>query len=747
MKSKKDTKRKKVEILIVEDSPTQAVKLQYLLEQNNYRVSVAQNGVEALTIMKKFKPTLIISDIVMPEMDGFTLCKNVKTDKNLKDIPIILLTSLSEPEDIVKGLESGANNFVTKPYSDEFILKRIQYVLVNNDMRHNTVSEMGIELFFAGRKHFITSDRMQILDLLVSTYDGAVQKSRELDIANKELIKTQEELKELNIQLEQKVVERTQRVTQLNSLISAVRNVNQLIAKEKDRDRLLQGTCKSFSEIHGFSHAWIALIDESGKLICTAETGLGKKFQPLVKLFKRGELPVCAKKALVQPEVVLIKDDSTCNNCPLVGSKSDCGTMSIRLGHQGKVYGVLTVSLSVNAINKDEQNLLNEVAGDIAFGLYSMELEEKRKQAEEKIKESESRYRTLFESAVEGILIADIQTKKFIYANKSICEMLGYSMVELTEIGVDDIHPKEDLEQVISDFEAQARGEKKVAAYTPCKRKDGTILYADITTCMTVIDGIECNIGFFTDITERKQAERLLRENEAQLSNAMEIAKLGYWEYNVADDLFTFNDHFYAIFHTSAEEVGGYTMSSAQYAGKFVHPDDKEVVDIEILKAIETTNPHFSCQIEHRIIYADGEIGYISVRLFIVKDNKGQTIKTFGANQDITERKRSEESLKLFRSLIDQSNDIVEIIDLETGRFIDINEKGCIDLGYSREEYLSLNVFDIDPIVDQSDFKGHMEDIRKSGSFLWEGIHRRKDGSTFPVEVNMKYVQAIPHFF
>ncbi len=141
---------------------------------------------------------------------------------------------------------------------------------------------------------------------------------------------------------------------------------------------------------------------------------------------------------------------------------------------------------------------------------------------------------------------------------------------------------------------------------------------------------------------ERKQAEEKLRTSEAQLSNAMEIAKLGYWEYDVADDVFTFNDHFYAIFRTSAEKVGGYRLPSAEYARRFVHPDDMAMVGIETRKAIETTDPHFSRQLEHRIIYADGSVGYISVRFFVVKDAHGRTVKTFGANQDITERKLAE---------------------------------------------------------------------------------------------------------
>ncbi|MBI3994452.1 MAG: EAL domain-containing protein [Nitrospirae bacterium] len=105
------------------------------------------------------------------------------------------------------------------------------------------------------------------------------------------------------------------------------------------------------------------------------------------------------------------------------------------------------------------------------------------------------------------------------------------------------------------------------------------------------------------------------------------------------------------------------------------------------------------------------------------------------------ERKRAEEALKLFRTLIDRSNDAIEVVDPETGRFLDCNEKAWQDIGYSREELLSLRVSDIDPTIDPPSFSKVIEDLRKSGFLISEGYHRRKDGSTFPVEVNIKYVR------
>ena len=158
--------------------------------------------------------------------------------------------------------------------------------------------------------------------------------------------------------------------------------------------------------------------------------------------------------------------------------------------------------------------------------------------------------------------------------------------------------------------------------------------------------------GTFQDITDRKLAEEVLRENQKQLSDAMEIAHLAPWEYDVANDLFTFNDHFYNIFRITAEQVGGYTMSSAEYASRFVHPDDRDLVGIEVRKAIESTDPLFSRQIEHRILYGDGNIGHITVRFYIIKDEQGRTIKTYGVNQDITARKQAKEQFKeLFETM------------------------------------------------------------------------------------------------
>jgi PAS domain S-box-containing protein len=108
---------------------------------------------------------------------------------------------------------------------------------------------------------------------------------------------------------------------------------------------------------------------------------------------------------------------------------------------------------------------------------------------------------------------------------------------------------------------------------------------------------------------------------------------------------------------------------------------------------------------------------------------------------DITERKRVEESLLLFRALIDRSNDAIEVIDPETGRFLDVNETACLSHGYTREEHLSLHVKDVAPTSDPSAWARNLEHLRRVGSRLHVGLHRRKDGSTFPVEVNITYVR------
>jgi len=176
-----------VSILIAEDSPTQSEELKFLLEENGYRVAAAANGKEALASAKREAPMLIVSDVVMPEMDGFEFCREVKADKALQNIPIILLTSLSSPGDVIHGLESGADFFLRKPYDERHLLSRIDYVLSNRRLRASSLPRGELEIVLDGQRHSIRSERQQILDLLISTYEEAVRINGDLIAANKEL--------------------------------------------------------------------------------------------------------------------------------------------------------------------------------------------------------------------------------------------------------------------------------------------------------------------------------------------------------------------------------------------------------------------------------------------------------------------------------------------------------------------------------------------------------------------------------
>jgi|AntAceMinimDraft_8_1070364.scaffolds.fasta_scaffold03281_8 PAS domain S-box-containing protein len=122
----------------------------------------------------------------------------------------------------------------------------------------------------------------------------------------------------------------------------------------------------------------------------------------------------------------------------------------------------------------------------------------------------------LFKESTVGILIAEIKTRKIKHANPAICRMLDYTVEELTGTRVEDLHPKDELENALSEFEALARGGKSVSENISCVRNDGTTFFADIHTSTALIEGIEYTLGLFIDITERKQAEKVLRENEKQ---------------------------------------------------------------------------------------------------------------------------------------------------------------------------------------------------------------------------------------
>ncbi|MHC4533794.1 MAG: response regulator [Planctomycetota bacterium] len=190
-----------------------------------------------------------------------------------------------------------------------------------------------------------------------------------------------------------------ERAKHLNALLRAVRNVSQLIAREKDRSHLLQGACECLIDVRGYNSTWIVLLDESGKVTVAAEAGLGEDFQSLIDRAESGEWNYCAERALSQIGACVIEDPaSVCGDCLLV--KKCLGRKAIvsRLEYGEEVFGLMVASIdSEHTIDNEEQSLFEEVAGDISFALHSIRLEEERRQAEGALLLEQSRLEALLQ--------------------------------------------------------------------------------------------------------------------------------------------------------------------------------------------------------------------------------------------------------------------------------------------------------------------------------------------------------------
>jgi PAS domain S-box-containing protein len=309
-------------------------------------------------------------------------------------------------------------------------------------------------------------------------------------------------------------------------------------------------------------------------------------------------------------------------------------------------------------------------AGEQACHLVLIDISA-QKQAEEALMESESKYRTLFETAEDGLLIADTETRQFLHANPAMCRMLGYSEKELQEKSLGDIHPADALPHIFSQFEGMARSEVTLVPDVLCLRKDGSVFPVDINAGHVKIQGQNCNVGFFRDISERKQAEETLRLFKALVENASDAIGMAtpdgkhYYQ----------NEAFTRLFGAIGENP-----SQTLYADP--------IIGAEVFRTIQAGE---NWQGEVKMFKADRSLLDIHLRAYAIKANDGHIIGVVGLHTDFTAQRQTErgqaESEKNFKRLFETMREGV-FYQRADGTLIDVNAAALRMFGISRDAAL-----------------------------------------------------------
>lgn len=347
--------------------------------------------------------------------------------------------------------------------------------------------------------------------------------------------------------------------------------------------------------------------------------------------------------------------------------------------------------------------------GQIQCWLGLVEDITERKLAKEALEESEKRYRMLFEHAAEGIMVLDLKSRKFRYANPAICKMLGYTEKELSDMGVKNIYPKTDLERVLRKFRAQSEGEKRLAQNIPCLRKDGSLIYVNINSTRIVMDGIECNIGFFQDITERLKTEDALRESEEKYRNILDSIEEGYFEVDLAGNLTFVNDATCKLMGCPADELIGINnqqITSPQTAKKM----------FKSFNSIYRTGKPLQVQ-NFEIITKSKTKKHLELSATLMRDSEQQPIGFRGVVRDVTERTKSQKEKARLASQIQHAQKMESVGTLAGGIAHDFNN---LLMGFQGN--ISLMLLDLDEDHPHCEYLKNMESYVLRGSELTRQI-------------------------
>jgi PAS domain S-box-containing protein len=463
MAERKTGPAEQIEILIAEDSPTQAAQLEHHLTARGYRVVTARNGREALACALQKKPHLIITDVVMPEMDGFVLCKQVKSQPSLKDVPVILVTSLSGPQDVLQGLECGADNFIRKPYDHHYLLSRVEYILKNLELRKSGSEQSGVQLYFAGKRYFITAEKQQILDLLISTYEGAIQINQDLATKQLELARERDLLHTL--------MDNVPDFIYFKDVNGRFTTINRALATALNLRRPEDAVGKTSFDYFDVEYAREAREDDAKILASGA---------PMIAKIERVPRPDGSPMWLSTTKM-LTRD--------LAGST---------VGTFGVSRDITEAKLAEEQIRKAKDELEMRVAertSELAAAYKRLEQElVERERAQRVERETQARFRFLFANNPLPLWVYDSTTLRFLEVNDAAIAHYGYSPEEFAAMRIGELLP--------------GPGPETIDGESKHRLKDGRIIDVNITAHPIEWRGRNAVLVVAQDITEQKRLQR-----------------------------------------------------------------------------------------------------------------------------------------------------------------------------------------------------------------------------------------------
>ncbi len=512
---------------------------------------------------------------------------------------------------------------------DRLVAEAKKMRVVKEDMVRNYAASLSQTVRVIARLGAQAIELMRAKDALQESHDKLESRVKERTA----------ELALANTGLKREIAERKlaeYRIERLNSVLKAIRNVNQLIVSEKDRDNLLRKACDILLEARGYDAAWFGLLRDDA----TFEMVLGSDSRRDPSRFcddmvGRSPSP-CFKDALFRKERITIVDKSVeCKDCTFRSTYAGTATVIIRVEHAGKLFGLLAIALAADVdADDDEKELLREVASDIAFALHDIEMEEVREAIENALREGEEKYRTLIENIQDGVFL--IQDGELKFVNEAFARIPGYTVEEILGLDFGGLVAPEDLDMVADRYVRMMAGEDVPMEYEfhGIRKGEDTRTIVHMTVGLTEYQGKPAAIGTVKDITERKKMEGALRDSEERFRMMFENMSNAVAVYEVIDEG---RDFIFKDFNQSAEKLDD--MKREDLIGKSLLDVFPGVVDFGLFDVFQrvwqTGEP------EHHPIslYKEGRISSWREN-DVYKLPSGEIVAIY---EDMTERKRREE--------------------------------------------------------------------------------------------------------